>query len=134
MRLASILIYAIQLDVLKVHYFCRDKSDVDHLVKSTFRLPALTVEHQPLYVRCGLPAYGQVNEPFQLIYTLYNRTGYVQEFEANMENCDSFVFSGHKQVADRCSFRLVLHDDILYKWLNCGLDGNYKLNIEQYEG
>ena len=78
--------------------FFRKDGPEKHLVQSTFDLPALTVEHQPVYVDCDLPAYGRVNKPFDLTYTLYNRTGYVQEFEANMENCDSFVFSGHKQV------------------------------------
>lgn len=65
-------------------------------------LPTVTVEHQPLYVECELPAYGHVHKPLDVAYTLYNRTGYVQEFEASMDSCDAFAFSGHKQV-QQCS-------------------------------
>ena len=49
-------------------------------------------------MECSLPAYGHVHKPLDVCYTLYNRTGYVQEFEACMDTCDMFVFSGHKQV------------------------------------
>ena len=76
----------------------RASSEKGTLVESTVNLPTLTVEHQPLYVECSLPAYGHVHKPLDVCYTLHNRTGYVQEFEASMDTCDMFVFSGHKQV------------------------------------
>lgn len=78
--------------------FREESDDKVGLVETTVSLPALTVEHQPLYIECDLPAYGVVYKPLQIVYTLYNKTSYVQEFEASMDSCDSFAFSGHKQV------------------------------------
>ncbi|XP_067935150.1 trafficking protein particle complex subunit 11-like [Watersipora subatra] len=74
-----------------------DASD-ETLVHTMVGLPPVTVEQQPLYVDCEMPAYGHVNRPLNVVYTLHNRTGYVQEFEASMDSCDSFAFTGHKQL------------------------------------
>jgi len=72
---------------------------VDSVVETTVHLPAVTVEDVPVQVECTLPAYARVHLPLTLTYNLRNRTGYIEEFEATMENCDNFVFTGPKQVS-----------------------------------
>lgn len=67
-------------------------------VTTTLALPSVNVEHIPLYVDLDMPSHGCVRSTLPITYTIYNRTGYVQEIEITMDSSEVFMFAGHKQL------------------------------------
>jgi hypothetical protein len=92
----------VPLGMYTIHWRRKEHNNILPFVSTTLTLPTIPVEHVPLFVDAQLPSHGSVRVCLPAVYTIYNRTGYVQEMEVNMENSECFMFSGHKHVSVCC--------------------------------
>ena len=77
----------------------RASADSEHEFTETttvFPLPRAHVRDVPYKIKTEVPAFGILYEPLELSYSIFNKTLYVQEFEAGVEDSPDFVFSGKK--------------------------------------
>ena len=51
-----------------------------------------------MYTHTDIPASGELSEVLPVSYTVHNKTGLLQEFEAKMGATDAFMYSGNRQV------------------------------------
>ncbi|XP_064653075.1 trafficking protein particle complex subunit 11-like isoform X2 [Lineus longissimus] len=89
---------SVPLGMYTINWRRKEHNNVLPYVSTTLTLPTIPVEHVPLFVDAELPSHGSVRVCLPAVYTIYNRTSYVQEMEVNMENSECFMFSGHKHV------------------------------------
>ncbi len=50
------------------------------------------------YTSTDIPASGQQSEVLPVSFTVHNKTGLIQEFEAKMGTTDAFMYSGNRLV------------------------------------
>ena len=62
----------------------------------TFNLPRVHVKDVPFRITVEHPAFGMLYQPLDYHYIIFNKTFYVQEFEAGVDDCADFLFSGRK--------------------------------------
>ncbi|XP_013379073.1 trafficking protein particle complex subunit 11-like [Lingula anatina] len=81
-----------------VIHWKRHGDDTLPSVTTTLPLPHVTLEHIPLAVDVDIPSNGSVRDTLPVTYTIYNKTGYIQEIEVTMDSSELFMLSGHKQL------------------------------------
>ena len=62
----------------------------------TFHLPRVHVKDVPFRITTEHPAFGMLYQPIDYHYIIFNKTLYVQEFEAGVDDSADFLFSGRK--------------------------------------
>ena len=81
----------------------------------TFSLPRVHVKDVPFSIKTEQPAFGMLYEPVDYRYIIFNKTLYVQEFEAGVDDSPDFLFSGRKNH----SFNILPRTDYTISYCLC---------------
>jgi len=80
-----------------VFYVCRD-DNVSRSFDVIVDLPTVNIVKLPVYVQLDIPSVISVQSSAAVVYTVYNRTDLLQDFDVTIESSDAFMFAGHRQV------------------------------------
>ena len=81
----------------------------------TFNLPRVHVIDVPFCIRTEHPAFGTLYQPIDYRYIIFNKTCFVQEFEAGVEDSPDFLFAGRKNH----SFNILPRTDYAISYCLC---------------
>jgi len=71
------------------------------------KLPAVSIIKLPVYVQLEIPSIISVQSSSTAVYTIYNRSNSLQDFDVTVDSSDAFMFAGHRQVSlMRCCYIL----------------------------
>ncbi|EDV21594.1 uncharacterized protein TRIADDRAFT_30200 [Trichoplax adhaerens] len=104
-------------------------------VETDITLPTVLIDTSPIYIVIDKPAYGCLRTALPVTYELHNRTNLVQEVEINIDPCESFMFTGLKQV----NLRILPSDIHALRYVMYPLTTGYvtlprlKLNLPRYQ-
>ena len=110
--------------VIKWKRISYDSSEEFNETTMTLSLPHVFVKDIPFSINTIHPAYGKIYEPLDYHYVVFNKTLYVQEFEAGVDDSPDFLFSGKKSH----SFNILPRSDFTISYCLCPTNsGNTKL-------
>jgi len=61
-------------------------------------LPTVNIVKLPVYVQLDIPSVISVQSSAPVVYTVYNHSDLLQDFDVIVESSDAFMFAGHRQV------------------------------------
>lgn len=72
--------------------------DVSRGFDVVVELPSVNIVKLPVYVQLDIPSVISVQSCAPVVYTVFNRSDLLQDFDVIVESSDAFMFAGHRQV------------------------------------